>query len=118
MFETPESKDKGVEKRGPSLLDIIKIDGRWAQVMGGGDVVSFFDTEGGYEPIDWSEYDLKEIYGSGSISVSLLERKYGEAFTPEEVERIQWESVDQKKYPELKKEVHVFGVYERKKTKK
>ncbi|MDP3956589.1 MAG: hypothetical protein Q8P97_01160, partial [bacterium] len=98
------------EQKRPELLDVVKIDGRWAQVIIGGDTVSFLDT-GEKEPIDWSEYELTSVFRGAVFDVMKLP---GQEFKEEEIDNIRW-GPEAKKHPELKLEVRVFGEYVSKK---
>lgn len=113
MMEDFETKNSN-ERARPELLDVVKIDGRWAQVIIGGDTVSFLDT-GEKEPIDWSEYELTNVF-RGAIAISDIMKLPEQEFTKEEIERIRW-GPEEKKHPELKLEVRVFGEYVGKKEK-
>lgn len=109
MSERFEGENKTNQER-PGILDIVKIDGRWAQVMAGGGIVHFLDT-GEMKEIDWNMYQLKEVFNQSAKTVMEL---FGQNFRDEEIERIFWGG-EEKKYPHLRLVVNVFGEYERKK---
>lgn len=89
----------------PNLLDVVKIDGRWAQVVGGGNYVKYlYDaTEAG---VDWANLRLTKRWDAQVYSV-----RKSENFTPEELKNIHWASGEQEKYPHLKEEVRVYGEF-------
>ncbi|HTY39658.1 MAG TPA: hypothetical protein VMC43_01020 [Candidatus Paceibacterota bacterium] len=47
------------ETEHPGLLDVVQLDGRWAQVRGGGGLVSYLDTNE-VVPINWSQFEMTE----------------------------------------------------------
>lgn len=77
--------ERKINQERPDLLDIVKIDGRWAQVRAGGEVLVVLDT-GEARDIDWSEYKLKRVFNQSVKTTMAL----GENFTDEEVGRIHW----------------------------
>lgn len=96
----------------PELLDVVKIDGRWAQVVGRGDKLTFL-SDGTIADVDWSEYVLVKNYKGRAVK--LVEEFDGESFTDEEISRIHWEAghaEDEAK--KLAQEVSVFGIFEKK----
>lgn len=101
------------ETRGPELLDIVKIDGRWAQVIGSGDMVKFLST-GVAERIDWGTYQLVKAYKGRAVK--LVEELDGEIFSPDEIVAIHWgaDVVDPAERIRMAREVSVFGVFEKK----
>ena len=102
-----ENRDNG-EMSPPNLLDIVKIDGRWAQYSGG-NLFKFLDDES-VEEIELDDFRLAKEYGKASV---VSEVKKQEKFTPEELSHIHWGS-EQDQYPHLREQVRVFGEYERK----
>ena len=92
----------------PDLLDVVKIDGRWAQYRGG-DLFKFLDDES-VEEIELDDLRLAKEYGKASV---VSEVKKRENFTPEELSHIHWGS-EQSEYPYLREQVRVFGEYKRK----
>lgn len=91
----------------PELLDIIKIDGRWAQVRGGRSYIKYLD-DGSTVPIDWDDFKLIErIHGA----VKFIKNQEG--FSKEEIANIHW-GPEQEQNPALKEEATVFGKFEKK----
>ena len=94
----------------PGTLDIVKINGRWAQVycpaMGR---IRFLDNNLGVI-ISWEDY--KMIRSFAGWPVYLL--KGLEYFAPEEILNIRW-GPEQAADPYLKEVVSVFGAYVSKK---
>lgn len=90
----------------PNTLDIVKIDGRWAQVHGpavGG--IRFLDNGLG-ALINWEDYRMIKSFAGWSVNfLKDLER-----FTPEEILNIRW-GPEQEIYPSLRELVSVFGEY-------
>ncbi len=105
MNETSQlERERHVE---PSVLDIIKVDGRWAQVYSGpGRTQIGYLDDGSKETVDLSDYELVRH----TDSHVRLQQMQGERFTDEEIARIRWGS-EQDEHPDLKYEVHVFGEY-------
>jgi hypothetical protein len=109
-IDNPEEVDKA-EKRGPATLDIIKIDGRWAQVKSV-QINSEDETTLGwlddktYERINLSKYRLKKYFQSHVNTFRELN-----LISDKEFDNVHWASGD----PDyLKNFVTVFGEYERK----
>jgi len=95
----------------PSLLDIVKIDGRWAQVRAGGNTVLFLD-DGDAQPIDWDDYELDRHDGR-----ALIYTKESLELEPEEILRIHW-GPEEKIKPSLKLECTYFGDFIKKEQNK
>lgn len=97
------------EKNGPMPLDIIKIDGRWAQVMApqisslDTTAIVWLDDKSG-DSIDILDYKLKQYYGC----TSGILRPF---FSDDEFKNIHWASGETGDY--LKSQVNVFGEYEK-----
>lgn len=100
----------------PSTLDIILINGRWAQVEfpqrydPAGNIsettsVLWLDDKS-FDHLDLSKYKLVQY---PVMYVSAIKDK----FTPEQINNIHWGS-EQEQYPHLKLAVTVFGKYESK----
>lgn len=97
----------------PALLDVIKVDGRWAQVGVREDSICFIDEKTGEQyhiahNIDWNDYNFHEL-DENSV-MDLLENGI---ITDDEYEKIYW-GQEQKKHPHLKGHVTVFGEYTKK----
>ena len=109
------SKGKSVEGQYPRPLDIIKIDGRWAQIIHIGEGpnhrsrIRYLDDMSSSE-VYLSLYALKKIYNVG-VNLAV---EAGLEFTRTELKNIYWGS-EEAKHPELKLIVTVFGEYETKK---
>jgi hypothetical protein len=97
----------GREHAVPALLDVVKLDGRWAQVRGGGGAILFLDN-GEARPIEWGNYRMVRSFGA-SQAIDFVQEQ-GERFTDEEIERVHW-GPEEERHPELKKQVRVFGEY-------
>jgi hypothetical protein len=97
----------------PSLLDIAKIDGSWAQVVGAGNRVNYLQTRKSVQ-INWDDYTLVQRWGQ---VVKLLQERYGQNFTRQEIANIHW-GPEQAGNPELKRLVTVFGEYMKKQHKR
>jgi hypothetical protein len=103
MPKNPEQGTEGEPTPVPAILDVVKIDGRWAQVIYGGGVVRFLDDNSA-QPIEWDDYLLAQPIHSQV-------RELRSQFTDNEVANIHWGASD----PDyLKLEVDVFGEYQRK----
>ena len=86
---------------GPELLDIVKIDGRWAQVMAGGEIIKYLDSTKA-EEINWNDYQLSKRYEVSSVR-SVIDSGIG-SFTPEEINNIHWGG-EERGYPHLPRAV-------------
>lgn len=114
-FEIPPDDKSGAgsvpEKEAtprPNTLDIVKINGRWAQTNG--NMVKYLD-DGCEVSIDWSSFNFVKDWAGHTVGL-LMEQ--GQSFTPNEVAMVHW-GPEQEEYPDLKKEVSVFGEYTSKK---
>lgn len=94
----------------PGGLDIVKLDGRWAQVYstGGRSAVKYLD-DGSNADILWSDYRMTRRTES---HVRLLNQR-NEGLTDEEMSRLRWGS-EQEADPDIVQEIHVFGEFEKK----
>ena len=94
----------------PHILDVVKIDGRWAQVTLGGDSVRYLDEDTVSSVfIHWDDYTL--MYNWHGLAVGDVHER--SPFTDEEIERIVW-GPEQKENPNVRLEVEVFGEYKKK----
>ncbi len=93
----------------PHVLDLVKLDGRWAQVISGPErsQVIYLD-DGSGDAVDWGDYELARSLGT---HVRLLQERE-KAFSDEELARIRWGS-EQDTTPDLINEVSVFGEYKK-----
>ena len=98
----------------PNLLDIVKIDGKWAQVMTGGNIIRFlYDLS--TETINWDDYQMVQSFKAPSEPPyvgGLIDKKIV-TFTETEIQNIRW-GTEEKDSPELKLQVKVFGEFEKK----
>ncbi len=91
----------------PNTLDIVKIDGRWAQ--SNYNLITFLDDKTIFS-INWDDYKLVKEWGGSPVSLV----KERENFTEKEISNIYW-GPEEKKYPKLKEQVSVFGEFEKNK---
>jgi hypothetical protein len=103
-----ENPEFNLSEKYPEPMDLVKLDGRWAQAKGGGAVISFLDN-GEVIEIDWNQYNLIKFYGRKPLA-RILEAN-PEWFTEEEVEAVHWAGDDAN--PEFKKMAPVFGEYKK-----
>ena len=96
----------------PNLLDVVKIDGRWAQVKGAGNYVTHLD-DNSWVAIKWDDFKLTKDWKGLSVIVV----KGSTDFTEKELKRIHW-GPEQEQHPELREAVSVFGEFEKKSEKK
>ncbi len=94
----------------PNLLDIVMINGRWAQVIFHGNLVRYLDDKK-RERIDWEDFILKEKI---NFCVRIARDERGYTFTAQEMQNMHWGPEDQES-PELKDEINVYGIYEKNK---
>lgn len=103
-----------MRKQNPNCLDIIRLEGKWAQVIGlaGNKADVKYLDDCSHMHIDLQDYQLTNIFDK---PISLLEEALGfeNLLTVEEIENTQW-SPEQQQYPHLKKYITVFGEYVRK----
>lgn len=108
------AKGKSRHEEYPATLDIVRIDGRWAQVSSASEdpwipiIVNYLDDNASSN-IDLSSYSLKKRY---QVALRLAEEA-GLRFTQTERDNVRWGD-EQAEHPKLKLEVIVFGEYERK----
>jgi hypothetical protein len=96
-------------KRKPALLDIIRLDGSWAQ-MGGSRTAIYLKNRSCIE-VDFGKYKIIKDYCS--MPVWYVTRHQGAVFSDGEMANIRW-GPEQEKHPELKAQVSVFAEYVRK----
>lgn len=94
----------------PDLLDIVKLDGRWAQVKLGGETVTFLD-DGTEMDVDWNAYRLARPFHS--LAANFLKDQFGEEIPDGELARAHW-GPEEKEHPELKGQIRVFGEFVKK----
>ena len=109
MFEEEHSP---LETKRPDIMQLAKIDGRWAQVVGGGDHATFLD-DGETVEIDWNHYQLIQPI---DLSLETLMKTHEEFFheellTSEEFDRIHYAGSESD--PILKQQVRVSGEYKK-----
>ena len=113
-MEAPGKKFESPEKF-PATLDIIKIDGRWAQVSTAAKDLGFvtvrFLDDGTVERADLGEYYLAREFGLGATVGSLKEIS-GQGLSAKEAENVRW-GPEEKDHPHLKGMVTVFGEYKK-----
>lgn len=70
----------------PNMLDIIRINGRWAQIIGGGGLIKFLDEENEkiFHQINWDQYKLIKKYES---SIGVFKEVYPDQITNKEISR-------------------------------
>ncbi|TSC60148.1 MAG: hypothetical protein LiPW15_26 [Parcubacteria group bacterium LiPW_15] len=111
-MEFSESEKENQEEL-PATLDVVKIDGRWAQVVGSRDgdkrfVIKFLDNEK-IDDVDLAEYDLTRRF---DMVVSRLKEFCGEELPKEQAKKVHW-GPEQVENPELRGLVTVFGEYKK-----
>jgi hypothetical protein len=100
----------------PKVLDVILIDGRWAQVRVDVNHINFLDGDENIQSINWDEYRLSKKYATETVSVGAYMLFLPDAITEKEIGQIRW-GVEQEQSPELRLlvlEGTVFGEYEKK----
>ena len=97
----------------PGTLDLVILDGRWAQVNNSGIgvevLISYLDN-GETANVTWADYQLENYFDS---SLALLLETNKVKITNEEKSQIHWD-VDQSKNLKLVDIIIVFGVYKKK----
>lgn len=108
MVEKPTLPESVEEAPRPNELDIVKINGRWAQVISAGERVKYLDNLE-TEEIEWSDYKLTRSYKSLPMHAII---DWGwDTFTETEIQNTHWAKGD---LDSLKKHVSVFGVFVKK----
>ncbi len=111
-MEFSESEKENQEEF-PATLDVVKIDGRWAQVAaskaGGGEVVVKFLDNDEVAGLDLADYELTRKF---NMVVSHLRQFFGEELPKEQAEKVHWGPEETEK-PELRGLVTVFGEYKK-----
>lgn len=105
MPKNPEIGSEDEPTPVPAILDVVKIDGRWAQVIFGGGAVRFLDDNSA-QPIEWNDYRLTQ-------PLNTHVRDIQDQFTDAQIANIRW-GEGQEQTPYLKLEVDVFGEYVKK----
>lgn len=97
----------------PNLLDVVKIDGRWAQVIISGHAVRYLDNKDETK-INWDDYNCQFFnkYNSTYIWVSDLVEE--SQITQEEYESVVFGSISDPPTDTAKMCVTVFGIYTKK----
>ena len=108
-----EKEPKDLEKKElatprPSLLDIIKLEDRLAQVVGGGDIIRYLDDKTIAE-VNWNEYEYEEA--KPPYVWALLDNK---EMSDSEYLAIHWDSSTEEP-SQVKQHVTFFGRYKKKK---
>ena len=101
----------------PSLLDVIKIDGRWAQVILGGDTVRYLDDKSETR-INWDDYNchfFDKYKKANKTNIWVKDLVEENQITKDEYETVVWGSINESPTEHNKVFVTVFGVYTRKK---
>ncbi len=116
-FETPQDSFISLEIDPalvyiPPELEIVRIEGRWAQVISGSTYVKYLSDPQSPVSISWEDWKLVKLYTSDVVVARFLEIDRN-AFDDSELSAIHW-GAEQKENPELKKQVHVFGAFEKK----
>ena len=96
----------------PSLLDVVMIDGRWAQVGPFLHKVIFLDEkfktgENISHPVNWDDYEAEIVDGY------VKDIRESREMSEDEYNAIHY-GPEQEKFPELRDKVTFFGRYEKK----
>ncbi len=97
----------------PATLDVVKIDGRWVQVVGSKDgsgevVVKYLDNDE-VTGLNLADYELTRKF---NMVVAHLRQFFGEELPEREAEKVHWGPEEIEK-PELRGLVTVFGEYKK-----
>jgi hypothetical protein len=111
-MEFSENKKENQEEF-PATLDVVKIDGRWAQVVGSKDgsaevVIKFLDNDE-VAGLDLGDYELTRRF---NMVVAHLKQFFGEELPKGQAEKVHWGPEEIEK-PELRGLVTVFGEYKK-----
>lgn len=108
----PQNQESKEQTPRPNLLDVVKIDGSWAQVIWFGNYIKYLDDESKV-PINWDDFMLVKDWNG----LTVIEVKESTSFTEKELTHIHW-GPEQKQYPYLSGMVCVFGEFEKNPEKK
>ncbi|MFA6393340.1 MAG: hypothetical protein WCW25_00485 [Patescibacteria group bacterium] len=101
----------------PELLDLVIIDGKWAQVIHGGNTIKFLEDEKAH-PINWDDYILVEKINKGLANfLEFDELAMNNFVTLKELENIYYDAetkASEGSKDILKLNVKVFGKYVKK----
>lgn len=105
--------EKENQEEFPANLDVIKIDGRWAQVAAskadsGTVLIKFLDNDE-VADLDLADYELTRRF---NMVVSHLKQFFGEELPKEQAAKVHWGPEEAEK-PELRGLVTVFGEYKK-----
>lgn len=107
--ETPEAGSQG---EGPRGLDVIRLDGRWAQVVSGAEptaTVRYLDDGSVEQSLDLSAFDLVRTL---QTHVGMLEQQPGGGLSDEERARLHF-GPEQRANPDVVNDIRVYGEYRR-----
>ena len=91
----------------PHELDVVKIDGRWAQAKSSARITYLDDMSDAL--IDWHDYRMIKDWKGWMVQIV----KEITAFSAQELKNIHW-GPEEKEHPHLKEVVSVFGEFEKK----
>jgi len=101
------------------LLDVVKIDGRWAQVILGGKTVRYLDDKS-ETFINWDDYNCRffdKYKEGGRTNVWVLDLVEENQITQNEYESVVWGSINEPPTEFNKRFVTVFAIYTKKRKK-
>ncbi len=110
--ETARRPEQETFQPHPKALDIVRLDGRWVQVLAGNEevgTVRFLDDGTVDQELDWTAYRLVAPLDT---HLRLLADRFGESLTDEERQRLHY-GPEQHDDPDVIDDMHIFGVYER-----
>lgn len=107
----------------PALLDVIKIDGRWAQVGPVSDMIKFLDdkAEGKTDAhiVNWDEYEFEFLFPDKikiQYQASVQDLLNKGMISQREYNVVHW-GPEQEENPYLRGQVSVSGIYKKKEPK-
>jgi len=114
---TPENEGKEPTPH-PNLLDVVKIDNHWAQVLLGGDHIRYLE-DGSVEIINWDDYNYKPAeykYHDNKTHQVIRVGDLAESgqINPEQLLKVHWDGETERKSPNIRNAVTVFGEYTKK----
>jgi len=92
----------------PNMLDIVKIDGKWAQVVSS-DKVKYLSDRNSVAEVDWDKYTYQRDFNF-LTAVDLVDRS---EISDSEFMVIYW-GTEQEKNPDIRRNVTVFGIFTKK----
>lgn len=121
--ESGQYIEKDHKKFRPALLDVINIDGRWAQVGPASDKIRFLDErvqdKNKTHIVNWDEYEFEFVFPDKlkiQYQASVQDLLNKGMISQKEFDVVHW-GPEQEEHPYLRGQVSIGGVYKKKEPK-